>query len=263
MSIFQLNIFTHKDIFQHIFFHFCYENIRELSENYSKSFSVLGMTKSSLISWQLKLISEITKVCKKVEITYETWRCFFSRANFQLPGFLPAKSETWIHFAVMEFAVQKRVDRCLDSMKHFYSIENTTGIDIDSNENKIFFVEGPMDHHLTFDLKNFNPKNLIFLFDNQEVYEELLIKWNNYILERKSNNGEDYTLSTPQLEIQITKGDDTTGFEFLCEFSIHNWIGYEASYIEYAFTESNVRKIFEVLLRDGFHPENGDIKLIF
>ncbi len=249
----ELTVFLNDDLFNNIFSFLFTAILEDYSANVARDVSN---------ECPDNFIIKLTKICKGIRVTTITWKYFFSKHNYRFPNFDVTNNKVWISFAQMEFTLDKRVERCLECMKYFYC----NGIDDDTGgltahyqfENNEYFVEGPVTSHLFFDSQEFNPRNLspVFFKNDSNIYDECLIAWNTYIINRKINDyGRDFNLYT-RFRIEIYSWEEK--FEYKCRFDI------STSHFQGIYNENDIRSIIKSMLREGLVPENNlRSKIIF
>jgi hypothetical protein len=241
-ELIQTSIFTHKDIFQHIFF--------QLLDLYHKTNCIADLHPEYLSAY----FSGLNLICKEISITTELWKHYFSYKSFELPH-LTYNTLDWVSSLQIEEFQSGRVNKCIRCINELFYNK-----DIPIND---YFYNNDEDlvKCLFFNIETCAFEKFIPFF-TKNFYRQIYTKWISWLNERQISeyNPVNYDGLGPELRIEIIEsGSYLLTFQFANEEDM-TIKAYKAPIL----SEIEMRKILRMLLDQGLHPQNNIAsKLIF
>jgi hypothetical protein len=228
----QLNIFTHEDIFQHIFYFLCSGSLTPF------------------------FIIRIKEVCKDISITSDTWKYCFSNLKIQIPSYTIQKDKIWLTLLRREQKITKNVDICINCLELAH--QNTMFAP--------FAQEGDSDE-LYFDIGSFNLEKFFHILDFQNDIEILITFWDRWLFQKELSSEGKVMPFSPQVLISYDpvysqdaedpEGDHTVAvkiFKFEIQFCS---LEEDLESVVLDLFEEQLREIIRVFLKEGLHPYNN------
>lgn len=231
----EYQVFTNKDIFQHIFFQYMKHNVKFIGES----------------------ILRVSEVCKGFLITSDIWKFFFKHCGYKLPKFVIKDNKTWCFLMLRENNIIKWVNKCVECIDFVGRPWGNMDEHLYFERAKKYFMSGDTCDALYFDLRYFDIENILHLIQD-EKREELWNSWIQIFNDRTMHEGgEDLAVShfdvMIMLEIDEISGEEQYMFAFGQKYKFYVY-----------FNKENIRKLIEIFIRNGLHP-CGDCndKLLF